>query len=132
MIEVSEKTLGRLKEYESQNKLSNHSFAIEKLLDGQSRTKRRGACCWRSFCCLFYLFLFLFGIVLAVQMHYFIFFPSYYTLERPEELKVSRVMFYADPQIEGDARILREGFYGINSNQNQQNGDFNVGWERGG
>ena len=112
-IELRGATVERLRAFMKHEGFSNYSDALESLLErrGPSRVRIFMGKVFRllSFCFRACLALMAFWAVF--QILYLFFFPF---LSVPPRIEGSnRVLFYGDPQIEGSARVKRQGVFGM-------------------
>lgn len=135
-LRIRKSTLKKLTQYKEDNSCSDYSSCIDKLLsvdmtfqnnkrettnssqetektNKKKTTIYRDSKAYKYFLLVFRLGLLALGIYLVTQFLFFLYFPSYQAAQKGESSK--RVLFYGDPQIEGSARIKRQGVFGRNT-----------------
>ena len=120
-IEITREIYERLKEIQEENNYEDLSRTIKELMSNNNKgeEKRRVGKVRRLFGSCFFLFflllLFYFFLFTLSQLGYFYSFPDFHSREvrlKEENGPLYKILFFADPQMEGDARIKFQGFYG--------------------
>lgn len=113
-IKLRQLTYDSFVKYKDQNKYKDDSDAMDNLLKRSvfQRRKSKPRTCCRS-CCkmIFRLLILVIGLWLATQICFLFFFSRLQT-SFPDPAN-KRVLFFADPQIEGNSRVKREGVFGM-------------------
>lgn len=115
-VNLRRETYARLTTYKDDTKCKDYSTAIENLLQVVLRptsarvTRKKDSKLFLAICYLYRFGLIALGLYLLYQLAFFLYFPLFQVTQHPGDGK--RVLFYGDPQIEGFARIKRQGIFG--------------------